>query len=221
MIYVSSLEFQAGSCLYVTVAVKGGRPRACRTWSQRPKFVQGSLEPVPFLGAHTAYTCKLGEVFLGVSNEVWLHRFSSPPFGSPSHSFPFTHLLFPLFFHVLLPSCLVISSFSSFARTLVPALVCTCTSTYFQTQVSGRPGLYNEVGFIGCPCALGSPFISTTRFFVPSRPLVMSSFSCLLGAHTCTSALTLASRLPSGRRVCVTLGIIGILSDCFELLAGD
>ena len=80
-IFVSSLEFQVGSCLYVTAAVRGGRPRACRTWSQRPKLV-------PFLGAHTAYTCKRGEVFLGVSNEVRLHRFSSPPFGSPFHPFP-------------------------------------------------------------------------------------------------------------------------------------
>ena len=44
--FVSPLEFQVGSCLYVTAAVRGGRPRACRTWSQRPKFVQGSLEPV-------------------------------------------------------------------------------------------------------------------------------------------------------------------------------
>ena len=46
MIYVSFLEFQAGSCLYVTAAVKGGSLRASRTWSQRPKLVQGSLEPV-------------------------------------------------------------------------------------------------------------------------------------------------------------------------------
>ena len=44
--FVSFLEFQVGLCLYVTVAVRGGRPRACRTWSQRPKLVQGSLEPV-------------------------------------------------------------------------------------------------------------------------------------------------------------------------------
>ena len=75
------------------------------------------------------------------------------------------------------------------------------------------------MGFIGCPCALGSPFISTTHThtFVPSRPLVMSSFSCLLCARACTLALTLASRLPSGRRVCVTLGIIGILLDLFGL----
>ena len=46
MIFVSFLEFQVGSCLYVTTAVRGGSPQASRTWSQRPKFVQGSLEPV-------------------------------------------------------------------------------------------------------------------------------------------------------------------------------
>ena len=40
------IEFQVGSCLYVTAAVKGGSLRASRTWSQRPKLVQGSLEPV-------------------------------------------------------------------------------------------------------------------------------------------------------------------------------
>ena len=36
-------------CLYVTAAVRGGSPRASRTWSQRPKLVQGSLEPVASL----------------------------------------------------------------------------------------------------------------------------------------------------------------------------
>ena len=121
----------------------------------------------------------------------------------PFHPFPFTHLCFLFSF---MSSCLHVWSshpFLRLPRTLVPALVCTCTSTYILTQVSGRPGLYNEVGFIGCPCALGSPFISTTRTFVPSRPPVMSSFFCLLCAHTYTFALTLALRLPSGRRVCV------------------
>ena len=44
--FVPFYEFQAGSCLYVTVAVRGGSPWASRTWSQRPKSVQGSLEPV-------------------------------------------------------------------------------------------------------------------------------------------------------------------------------
>ena len=49
MIFVPALEFQVGLCLYVTAAVRGGSPRASRTWSQRPKFVQGSLEPVASL----------------------------------------------------------------------------------------------------------------------------------------------------------------------------
>ena len=46
---VSFLEFQVGSCLYVTAAVRGGSRWASRTRSQRPKFVQGSLEPVASL----------------------------------------------------------------------------------------------------------------------------------------------------------------------------
>ena len=33
----------------MTAAVRGGSPRASRTWSQRPKVVQGSLEPVASL----------------------------------------------------------------------------------------------------------------------------------------------------------------------------
>ena len=70
-------------------------------------------------------------------SQVLLMRFgfigSRPLHLVPLSSFPLHTLLFPLFFHVLLSSCLVISSFSSFARALVPALVCTCTSTYILT----------------------------------------------------------------------------------------
>ena len=46
MIFVPSLEYQVGTCLYVTAAVRCGSLRASRTWSQRPKSVQGSLESV-------------------------------------------------------------------------------------------------------------------------------------------------------------------------------
>ena len=49
MIFVPSLEYQVGTCPYVTAAVRGGSLRASRTWSQRPKAVQGSLEPVASL----------------------------------------------------------------------------------------------------------------------------------------------------------------------------
>ena len=41
--FCSKWEFQVGSCLYVTAAVKGGSLRASRTLSQRPKLVQGSI----------------------------------------------------------------------------------------------------------------------------------------------------------------------------------
>ena len=57
------------------------------TWSERPKFFVGSLEPVSISGAHTAYTLERGEVYLGVSNEDRRRWFASPSFGFPSHSF--------------------------------------------------------------------------------------------------------------------------------------
>ena len=102
----------------------------------------------------------------------------------PLSSLPLHTLLFPLFFHVLLSSC----------------------------QVSGRPGLYNELGFIGCPCALGSPLLSTTRTFVPSRPPVMSSFFCLARAHVHIGP-HLSFTPPLGERVCAPCSH----RDSFEL----
>ena len=105
------------------------------------------------------------------SPEALLMRFcfsgSRPLHLGPLSSFPLHTLLFPLFFHVLLSSCFVISSFPLFARASVLALVCTCSST---TQFLGRPGLDNEVRLIGCPCAFGFSFIATTHTFAPSRP---------------------------------------------------
>ena len=124
----------------------------------------------------------------------------------PSSSFPlFTHLWFSLFFHVLLSSCLVISSLCSFARTLVPALVCVRALLHtFSTQDSGRPGLYNEVGFIGCPCALGFSSIATTHLFVPSCPPPHVFILLPLPREHLHIRPSLSSFcLPSGRRVCV------------------
>ena len=51
--------------------VRSGRRLHAMRWSQRPKFVQGSVKPVAILGAHTAYTLKRGEVYLDVSNAAW------------------------------------------------------------------------------------------------------------------------------------------------------
>ena len=71
---------------------------------------------------------------------------------------------------------------------------------------------YNEVRLIGCPSSLGSSSSATTHTFRRSCPfhfhlsLLRAHVPCLLsgqdGGHTC---------LPSGRRVCVTLGVIGLL----------
>ena len=154
---------------------------------------------------------------LGVSNEVWFRRFSSPPFGSLFILFPFTHLCFPLFFHVLLSSFFVISSFLSFARTSVLALVCTCTSTFTFNPGLGRPGLDNEVGFIDCPCALGFSFIATTHTFAPSSPPSRLHPFCLCCAHTCALVLALIhfASPQGGVCVCVTFGVTRFLLDCF------
>ena len=57
--FVSFLEFQVGSRLYVTAAVKAAS-HIGTAYAQRPKLVQGSLEPVATLGAHTACTLKRG-----------------------------------------------------------------------------------------------------------------------------------------------------------------
>ena len=81
------------------------------------------------LGCTYSVYIQTRQVFLGRFNEVRLHRFSSPPFGSPfipspSHTFVSSFLSCPPVFmsgHLIL---------FFVARTLVPALVCTCTSTY-------------------------------------------------------------------------------------------
>ena len=72
------------------------------------------------------------------------------------------------------------------------------------------------------PVHLVPPFITTTYTFVPSRPLVMSSFFCLSHACTCTCVLTLAVSAPPRGSVCVPLEITGIRSDCavFSFSAG-
>ena len=68
--------------------------------------------------------------------------------------------------------------------------------------------------------SLGVPVHLVPLSFQPHAPLSrLVLLSCLhsfvLCVHTCTLALTLAFRLPSGRRVCVTLVVTGIQLDCF------
>ena len=95
------LEFQVGLCLYVTAAVQAASHfgRAQGDHSGQSKFkVHWNLSHT-LSGAHTAPTFKRGRS-QGAFNEVWFHRFSSPPFGSPfipspSHTFVSSFLSCP------------------------------------------------------------------------------------------------------------------------------
>ena len=71
------------------------------TWSERPKHLLRFIGTCRILGCtHSVHTLTR-QVFLGRCNEVWFHRFPSPPFGFPLfHPFPLHTLLFRLSFHV-------------------------------------------------------------------------------------------------------------------------
>ena len=95
------LEFQAGSCLYVTVAVKAashfGTAYVAAAAEACSRLVGVCRE---LRCTHSAYTLTR-QVLLGLCNEVWFHRFPSPSFGFPLHPFSPSHTSFSLlFFHV-------------------------------------------------------------------------------------------------------------------------
>ena len=79
----------------MTAAVRGGSLRASRTWSQRPKLVQGSLEPVESLALPPPPSLP----FLSLLSGVFLDGILM---DRPPQTF------FLLFFHVFLSSCLFI-----------------------------------------------------------------------------------------------------------------
>ena len=168
------------------------------------------------LGCTYSVYIQTRQVLLGRCNEVWLHRFRSPPFGSPFHPFPFTHFFSLLFFHVFpcFMSCHLISFL--LLRAHCPALS-SHMRNLLSSQVSGRPGFYNEVGCHRLFLCTWFLFIATTYILVRSCPLhvfILLSYC----AHIHTSALTLV-RLASPRGgvcVCVPLIITGIPLDCFS-----
>ena len=85
--------------------------RLCRSWEPRARCVHIQKRH-----------CNRFSMRCGFIGSCSLHLF-------PFSLFPFTHTCSPLFFHVLLSSCLGISFLLSFAYTPIPALVCTCTHT--------------------------------------------------------------------------------------------
>ena len=138
----------------------------------------------------------------------------------PFSPFPFTHFCSPLFFRVLLSSCLSISFLLSFAHTSVPALVCTRTFT-----CTSKPKFQVAQVFT---MRWGSSVVPVHLVPLSSQPrtllscLVLSSclqFLFLLRAHVRIRPNLRFSRLPSGRRVCITLGVTGILIGSLFLSA--
>ena len=143
------------------------------------------------------------------------HRFA------PFHLVPLSSAPADLFsFFPFMSFCLHVSSL---ARTIVWTLVCTHTrtrtSTYSKVQVAQVR--YNEVWLIGCPSSLGS-FSSATTHTHLCLSCPFHFHLSLLRAHVPTSfpGRMEVTCLPSGRRVCVTLGVIGILLDLFSFIAG-
>ena len=139
-------------------------------------------------------------------------------FGSP---FIRPHRLFSFF--PFMSFCLHVSSSSSFlslARTIVRTLVCTHTRT--RTLLTAR---FRWPRFVTMRFGSSVVPLHLVPFHrQPHTPLSVLSFSFSSVPFACTCAYLLSGQdgghtcLPSGRRVCVTLGIIGILSD---FLAGD
>ena len=178
------------------------------------------LLPPPFL-ARGVFTSKLGfcNRFL---NEVWT-VIGLPPFiWFPFHPPPRT-FFFPSFFPFM-SFCLHVSSSSSFlslARTFVRTLVCTHTRT--RTLLAAR---FRWPRFVTMRFGSSVVPLHLVPFHrQPHTPLSVLSFSFSSVPFACTCAYLLSgqdgghTRLPSGRRVCVTLGIIGILLDLFCLLS--
>ena len=197
--------------------------RMCRSWEHLClllSFPLFSSSPCPlFPRARRVYkqTRLLQQVFLmrfGLSS-VCPRSFGSPFIGPHRRFFLFSFMSF----------CLHVSSSSSFlslARTFVRTLVCTHTRTRTLLTARFRWPRFVTMRFGSSVVPLHLvPFhrqprtpLSVLSFSFSSVPFARACAYLLSGqdgGHTC---------LPSGRRVCVTLGIIGILSDCFELLAG-
>ena len=187
----------------------------CRSWEHLCfllSFPLFSSSPYPlFPRARRVYkqTRLLQQVFLmrfGLSS-VCPRSFGSPFIGPHRRFFFFSFMSF----------CLHVSSSSSFpslARTIVRTLVCTHTHTRMRTSLATRFQVAQV--FTMRWASSGVPVHLVPFSFQPHAPLSrLVLLSCLhsfvLRAHTYTLAFTLALRLPSGRRVCVTLVVTGLL----------
>ena len=177
--------------------------------------------PAPSFLARGVFTSKLG-----FCNRVFLMRFGLSSVCPRSFGSPFIgpHRRF-FFLFSFMSFCLHVSSSSSFlslACTFVRTLVCTHTRTHTLLTVRFRWPRFVTMRF-------GSsvvPLHLVPFHWQPHTPLSVLSFSFSSVPFACTCAYLLSGQdgghtcLPSGRRVCVTLGVIGILPDLFIYFYG-
>ena len=135
--------------------------------------------------------------------------------------FPLDALLFYFFFFHVFPCFMSCHRISFLLLRTHGSALSMYMRNLLSTQALGRPAQVLTMRWvvIGCSCALGSFSLQ------PHTPLSRRvSSSCLhsfvfLRTHSHFCPDLSASRLPSGRRVCVTLGITGILRIVFEGLS--
>ena len=175
-------------------------------------FVSFFLSPCPlFPRARRVYKQT------GLLQQVFLMRFGLSSVCSRSFGSPFIgphRRFFPLFFHVFLSSCLFILILSFSCAHFRPDLsLYTCTRTLLTARFRWPRFVTMRFGSSVVPLHL----VPLHR--QPHTPLSVLSFSFSSVPFACTCAYLLSGQdgghtcLPSGRRVCVTLGIIGILLD--------
>ena len=111
--FASFSEFQVGLCPYVTAAVKAASHIGMAYVAAAAEVCSRFIGTCRDLGCTHSVYIQTRQVFLGRCNEVWHHRFRSPPFGSPFHPFPFTYFCFLFSF---MSSCLHVWSSHPFLR---------------------------------------------------------------------------------------------------------
>ena len=127
----------------------------------------------------------------------------------PLSPFSLHILLFLFLFMSSLASCPFISLLSFFCAYNGPGLS-VYAHIYFQLRF--QVAQVSTMRFHRLSLCIWFLFHRNHTHFCPVVFLLMSSSFCPCCAHICTFVLALI--LPPGRRVCVPLGITGILLDC-------
>ena len=160
------------------------------TWSERPKYLLRFIGTCRILGCtHSAHTLTR-QVFLGRCNEVWFHRFPSPPFGFPLfHPLPLHTLLFPLSFHAfpcfmschLTPFFLLCAQWSGFGE------ACVCVPL----EITGIPSDCDDSFSFSARGMRPSRKRMPTKLCVSDQPGVPACLNCCPSCYSTSSCKVL------------------------------